>query len=309
MVPVEERGVAGRVLNLRACAKINLVLDLLGPRPDGFTEIATIFQSIDLADRVGLTFRPGAPADIRLEETGDPVCPAEENLALRAARLFQDELGLRGGLSIRLEKKIPAGAGLGGGSADAAAVLWGLWVLSGGDPEEVAPLASLGARLGSDVPFFFDPGLSLGRGRGEILTPLADLPAWPVVIVRPPASLSTREVYGRARAGLTARESPPNILRFLQYLEGAPAGFPPLANDLFPAASGLLPAIAGAVSRLEELGGRAGMTGSGSAVFGLFAAREQADAAAEQIGKERPLYWVTTTRALPRPEARKTRME
>lgn len=302
-------GRALRVLNLSAFAKINLVLDLLGPRPDGFTEIATVFQTVELADRVGLEWDPDAGTETALEVIGDLDCSIEKNLAFLAARMFREQTPFPGALRIRLEKQIPAGAGLGGGSSDAAAVLWGLAGFMGKSPGIEGRLVSMAARLGSDVPFFLDPGLALGRGRGEVLERLPDLPSWPVVLVYPGAGLSTAEVYARARSRLTARETPPNILRFLRYLEGPHHGFPPLSNDLFQAAAELRPEIARLVKRMEQLGGRAAMTGSGSAVFGLFPGPAEAGEAAAELTKEQPGYWVRPTRTLPRREARAAREE
>ena len=177
-------------LVLAAKAKINLTLDILGKRSDGYHEVAMIMQSVALSDQVRLS-----AADALILETNDPRLPGDEtNLAYRAAVLLQNRYGVRRGVHIWLEKQIPLAAGLAGGSSDAAAVLKGLnhfWDLS--IPEE--ELLHLGASLGSDVPFCFYGGTALATGRGEIITPLADLPARPVVLAKLPVSVATAHVY------------------------------------------------------------------------------------------------------------------
>jgi 4-diphosphocytidyl-2-C-methyl-D-erythritol kinase len=289
-----------RRAKLRAFAKINLVLDLLHLREDGYTEIATVFQSVDLADELVVTWFP-AGAGIVLETVGEPPCAPEENLALRAACAFVERYGLRGGVRITLEKRIPSGAGLGGGSTDAAAVLAGLAALSGCARAE--DLALLGAGLGADVPFFLTGGLALGTGRGDLVEPLPDLPEWPVVIARAGRSLATADVYRAARAELTARHDAPNISRFLRHLRETPGELPPLGNDLLPVAARLEPRIPGLLDDLRSFGGRAGMTGSGSTVFGFFRDESAAREAGKRLTDTGAATFVEVVRTLRRSDA------
>ncbi len=284
-----------------AFAKINLVLDLLGPRPDGYTEIATVFQSIGLGDRLELELDTAQPPGVVLRTAGAEPCPPEENLAFRAARAFEARFGLPGRLAIVLHKRVPAGAGLGGGSADAAAVLRALAAWPGSTAgADAAALHACARGLGADVPFFLAGGLAVGRGRGDELETLPDLDGWPLVLARAGRPLATAEVYGLARHGLTARRHPPNIRRFMQHLEDAPHSIPPVHNDLLPAAASLEPLVPAVIAALGSLGARAGMTGSGSTVFGLFADESAADAAVALLPARAPVTFVYGTRTIPR---------
>lgn len=287
-----------RRTTLAAHAKINLVLELLGPREDGFTEIATVYQTVGLADEVEVALEPGA-GDVRLEVEGDEPCSPELNLAVRAAAAVREAAELANGVSIRLVKRIPAGAGLGGGSSDAAAVLFALNSLAGG-PLGSAALAAIGANLGADVPYFLCGGLVLGRGRGDELTLLDDPPEWPVVLARIGPPLGTGEVYERARRGLTPRSDTPNILRFLSHLREDPRRRPPVFNGLQAAAGVLRPEMGRVLEQLTAAGGRASMSGSGSAVFGLFDDFETARRAAAHLADVEPAAWIEVTRTVSR---------
>ncbi len=289
---------SGRFAEREARAKINLVLDLLGPRADGYTEIATIFQAVELADTVRLRLR-GAPGPVRLAVEGTPPCPPGENLAVRAAEAWRASAGVRSAVDIELVKRIPAGAGLGGGSSDAAAVLR---LLEAAHDRALGEerLSRLAAGLGADVPYFLVGGLALGEGRGERLTPLEDLPEQPVVLARAGAPLPTAAVFAAARAGLTPRDDAPNISRFLRHLRAGTTGPPPLANGLTAAASALRPEVGRLLGLLFVAGGHAGLSGSGSAVFGLFRRTVEARAAAQAIAAELPEAWVRVTRTAPR---------
>lgn len=275
-----------RRVALAACAKVNLALDLLGPRPDGYTEIATVFQSVDLADDVEVELDP-AGSGIELHVEPAAPCADDENLAVRAAKLYVERFGGLGRISIRLVKRIPAGAGLGGGSSDAAATLRALDELAGG---RAAPgeLARLGRGLGADVPFFLVGGTAIGIGRGDEIEPLEDLRSWPIVLARTGRPLATAEVYRLARIGLTVRRDAPNISRFRRHLREAPSAPPPLSNGLEPAAFRLEPLIPRLIASLAECGGRAGMTGSGSTVFALFEREEDAREAAARTAAAAP---------------------
>lgn len=290
---------ASRRLELPAFAKINLVLDLLGPLPGGYTEIATIFQSVELADRVGLEWG-GPPGRVELSLSGlaiegDP----ESNLAVRAARSWRAVAAVETGIRIRLHKRIPPCAGLGGGSADAAAVLLGLNRLAGGRLPE-RELVHLGGRLGADVPFLLGGGLALGRGRGDRIEELADLPPLHVVLARVGEGLSTARVFAAARERLTGEAKAPNIQRFLEYLRGGAGGLPPVENDLLDAAVGLDEDLRRLLGRFGREGVRPMMTGSGSAVFALFADARRAVRVAERIAEMEEGIWVVVTRTLGR---------
>lgn len=188
------------ILRAEAFAKTNLVLRVLGRRADGFHELDTIFQTIDLTDTLEVS---DAESEIVLECT-DPSVPSDErNLAYQAAAKLRERFSIARGARIRLEKKIPAGGGLGGGSSDAAValvLLSRLWSLS----LDEETLAEIGASLGSDVPFFFVGGTVRGRGRGELIEPLPDGRPLSLILVVPPFSISTASVYSSWRPSIAA---------------------------------------------------------------------------------------------------------
>lgn len=264
-------------VRILAPAKINLGLAVLGRRADGYHELHTLFQAVSLSDR--LVVRP-ARRGVALR------CPAlpelgAENLAHRAARLFFDESGIDGGVRIDLEKRIPHGGGLGGGSSDAAAVLLGCCRLYGLRPAREI-LRGWAARLGSDVPFFIDGGAAIGSGRGELLEPLPPFTGQVAALVNvAPAGLSTAAVYGRVPPGrLTGTNRKLTMLlacwrdKDLRRLSKA------LFNDLEGPAFGLAPGLAEVKAALFAAGaGGALLCGSGSSVFGLFDSDGAADRA------------------------------
>jgi len=177
---------------LSAPAKVNLTLEVTGRRADGYHEIATVFQCVDLCDRLVLE----DAATLSLESTSPDVPVDERNLALRAAQLLREAARIDRGVHVRLDKRIPVGAGLGGGSSDAAAALLGLdrlWRLRWA-PERLAEVA---VQLGMDVPFFLGSGRAIGTGRGEQLERLPSGGGYALVLINPGFGLSTREVYGR----------------------------------------------------------------------------------------------------------------
>jgi 4-diphosphocytidyl-2-C-methyl-D-erythritol kinase len=172
-------------------AKINLTLDILGKRSDGYHEVRTVMQTIGLADRLEVA---AAARELAFACT-DPALATPDNLVMRAARLLQEAYNVQMGAALRLEKHIPVAAGLGGGSSNAAATIAALnrlWDLR----LSLAELQELAAELGADVPFFLTGGMALATGRGELITPLPALPHHWVVLVSPPASLSSAAVYG-----------------------------------------------------------------------------------------------------------------
>src|SRR6516165_9184065 len=161
-----------RQIRVKALAKINLDLRVLGQRADGYHELRTIFQTISLADTLDICFTPARKSSIELRDSHD----IPDNLVVRAARLVLEAARVTGRVEMRLEKRIPMGAGLGGGSSDAAAVLLALPALAG-RTKTLPSLPEIAAELGSDVPFFLLGGSAVGVGRGTELFPLADVPA------------------------------------------------------------------------------------------------------------------------------------
>jgi 4-diphosphocytidyl-2-C-methyl-D-erythritol kinase len=256
-------------LRLRAPAKINLTLEVLGKRPDGYHEVRTILQAIELSDWLTLT----ADDSISLSVTGEtgPLAgePLEANLAYRAATLLRRKLDRDLGARIELEKRIPVAAGLGGGSSDAAAVLRGLralWRLDSSNEQ----LASIAAELGSDVPFFLRGGCALAAGRGDVLAPLPDTPqqrlllAWPP---RPAAADKTARMYAALRKEHFSDGA--RTERLAEHLRG---GKPIVDQGIFNAFERVLPLIDAAFDRtLEEMPAARGphLCGSGPAVFFL----------------------------------------
>jgi len=179
-------------LRLKAAAKINWTLEAIGPRPNGFHEIKTVLQTIDLCDTLELEPAP----ELTLDAPGEGLPPPDDNLVIRTARLLRERSGGRPGARMRLTKAIPLGAGLGGGSSDAAAALRGLNALWNLGLSQEA-LANLAAELGSDMPFFLCGGTALAEGRGERITPLPDTVRTALVIVVPPLAIpgKTRRMY------------------------------------------------------------------------------------------------------------------
>jgi 4-diphosphocytidyl-2-C-methyl-D-erythritol kinase len=251
----------------RAYAKVNLDLRVLGTRTDGYHELRTVFQSVALYDTLLCVARPG-PFILKCRTAGVPL--DSSNLVWRAASALWTALGRSGepaDMTISLKKDIPLGAGLGGGSADAAAALRALARAWGGAP--LALLRDVAGGIGSDVAYFLAGGTALGLGRGEEIYPLVDLPTHWIVIVQPPYGVSTAEAYAwydedRAAGWREPRE--PQML---------PVPWPTRAaqmiNDLEPPVVRRHPEIGTLKSALREAGAvAAAMTGSGSAVFGLF---------------------------------------
>jgi 4-diphosphocytidyl-2-C-methyl-D-erythritol kinase len=287
-----------------APAKINFGLRLVGLRPDGYHEIESIFLPLDLADDLRLDIRRGAEPRVTLaveHEAGTPeggVPSDDRNLAARAARAFIESASLAVALHIRLVKRIPAAAGLGGGSSDAGAVLR---ILAAAFPDALRPdaVAQLARRLGADVPFFLDPRPALVGGVGERVEPLGRWPALALALVNPGVPLTTAEVY-RAADVLLPALTPPDATSTLRarleavgsFASGQPDALATLLkNDLEPAAVRLCPPVARLRQRLRKLGALAvGMSGSGPTVFGVFPGVRQARAALERAAFEKPVW-------------------
>ena len=274
--------------SIEANAKINLTLDIVGLRPDGYHELRTVMHEIPLADTITLSFEGEGVRCI----TNLPYIKSGTNLALRAANAFYERTGISEGLSIRIKKRIPVGAGLGGGSADAAAVLR---FLNGrhGSPLGTDELMRLGAELGADVPFCISGGCALCEGIGERITPLKRLPHCSAVVAKPQTSLSTREMFRRIDRWPRRRERP-DTRGFLAALEaGDLDGLAKrMYNSMEPAAASLAGEITEIKTSLLRLGALgACMSGSGSSVAALFDTHAAAQSAAEALcGRDREIF-------------------
>lgn len=262
-------------------AKVNLHLAVGERRPDGFHDLVTVFQAIDLVDRLSVAV---AGEGVELRVDGADVGPTEQNLCVRAARAFVRETGGPSGVRMHLLKGIPAGAGLGGGSSDAAFVLRSLNALAH-RPLPKGRLAELGAALGSDVPFFLgSSALAVGRGRGDRLEPLDPLPAAALVVVTPPVHVDTGEAYRALDARREASGEPPTG----PVLEGGPSSWSDVArlarNDFQDVVAAQHAPVADAIAALRERGARPTLlSGSGAAVFGVLETWAQAVRAAREI--------------------------
>jgi 4-diphosphocytidyl-2-C-methyl-D-erythritol kinase len=249
-----------------APAKLNLFLHVVGRRADGYHLLQSAFRLLDLADT--LRFAPRPDGSIR-RTTPLPGVPEEADLAVRAARLLQQEGGCRLGADIHVEKRLPLGGGLGGGSSDAATTLLALNRLWGLHFPRVR-LQELGLRLGADVPFFVFGRSAFAEGVGERLQALELPPAW-YAVVQPEVTVPTAEIF--AAANLTRDTKPIKISDFS-------AGWG--KNDLEPVACGRYPAVAQAIAWLGRFGD-ARMSGSGACVFAPFATERQARAVLERL--------------------------
>lgn len=279
MTPAQTRG-----WRVRACAKINVSLRVLGTRADGYHELRTTFQSLALHDMLTVEHSKG-PFEIA---SNDPGCPADaSNLVWKAAAILWRSTSRRAPLAnvrVHLQKRIPMEAGLGGGSSNAAAALLALRALWRLDTPDIE-LDAMARSLGADAPFFLSGGTVLGLERGDLLFPLVDAdPAW-VVIARPDFGVSTPQAFGWwDEAQRTASSGSKSNKR-----EEA-------INDLQAPVCLRHPRIMKLVKALRRSGARqAAMSGSGSAVFGLFDTRDAAVGAAANVASSRVATWVTRT--------------
>lgn len=254
-------------ISLYAPAKINLTLDIKGKRPDGYHELESVMHQISLFDQVSIR---AIPDGLQVYCDHPQVPQGEDNLAFRAARILLQKVEKKAGLEIKIKKNIPVGAGLAGGSTDAAAVLIGINKFLGLGLSS-SELMELGAGLGSDIPFCIQGGTALARGRGEILTPLSRGPVLQLLLVKPDFSLSTAEIYGRFR--MENVETHPSTERFLQawtQCDIINVG-QSMSNVLETVTLSLCPEIARIKEKMLEFGAiQAVMSGSGPTVAGVF---------------------------------------
>jgi 4-diphosphocytidyl-2-C-methyl-D-erythritol kinase len=265
-------------LILPAYAKLNLTLDVTGRRPDGYHEIDSVMQTISLHDLLWIERTDCRVFDV----VGTPI--DGENLVLKAARELEGRLGRNLPFTIRLFKRIPMGAGLGGGSADAAAFLRaanGLYDLK----LTPAELTSIATDVGQDVPFFLSGGTARATGLGSRISPLPPLTSgWRFLVVCPPVEVSTRAVYAAVDGTEPTARRTPELVQALQAEPGKDWTF---GNDLEPASRRLFPALDQAIERLRPAVPGMTMTGSGAALFAGFQNHPDADtalAAVRQLG-------------------------
>ena len=282
-------------LSGRACAKINLFLRVTGRRSDGYHELDSVFLPLSLADEIRLEIRaadgPLVTVSCNLPEL------ARNNLAASAARAFMSEFDLVADVSIGLEKRIPVGAGLGGGSSDAATVLCMMAAAAQLTDEDVAGrLHRIALSLGADVPFFLDPRPSRVTGIGERIVSIEGVPPIPIVIAVPPFEVSTAAIFRALEPAGWSGAAPD------EHLEAIVRGeitADVMVNDLAPVAIAQFPEIRRLKGLLEDSGARAAqMSGSGGAVFGLFDSTEEAESAAIKIRKRAPFATVIAATTL-----------
>ncbi len=273
---------ARRLLVIPAYAKVNLHLDVGPRRKDGYHDLRTLFQQISLHDTLALSLADG-PTTLAVEPAGLPTGP--DNLVVRALESLRTELRTKKGFAAKLTKRVPVGAGLGGGSADAAAALLGGWALLKGrgrmpSPKRLPPiLPKLARKLGADVPFFLQGGTAWGEGIGEKLTPVPGCPKRWMVLVYPRVHVATAAAYrllDQSRARLKVRAASFDVTHFRP------------GNSFEPVILPNYPAVAAARKALASAG-CAGvlMSGSGSSVFGFVPTRKDGDRVARRLKARR----------------------
>lgn len=287
-------------LAISAPAKINLHLQNLGRRSDGYHELWTLFQSIDLADELVASTTHDGALELRIEPVG-AVTGGEDNMVLRAAAALRERSGVAAGASFALQKNIPVAGGLGGGSADAAATLvlldrlWGLKLSS-------SDLVELAVDLGSDVPFFLFGGLAVGVGRGDKVSPLPDLERFDLVVVTPRLRVPTAEVFGRLAPELTSSGLDATVDAFATGAPGYHRRSPPwgnFSNELEPVVVEGWPEVGRVVDALRATDPlHVAVTGSGASVFAIYPDHTRASDAAVVLGDRwRVFLGSTLTRA------------
>jgi 4-diphosphocytidyl-2-C-methyl-D-erythritol kinase len=271
-----------RRVRLRSLAKVNLDLRVLHKRTDGFHELRTVFQTISLADTIVIEYQPGRRTVLELD---DPLA-IPDNLILRAARAALGDMKVHARVRFRLQKRIPMGGGLGGGSSNAAAVLLALPVLA----RRRIPfdrLLELGTELGSDVPFFLTGGTTVAIGRGTEFYGLPDVAPEPMLVMASGIHVATGEAYQALGRGLTSPDLSRRIndfrlfVRTLGDLRSAGAASTLSANDFESAVFSQQPLLKKMWGRLRKHAAGARMTGSGSALFAVFGSKAERDLAAK----------------------------
>ena len=280
-------------MNIKAHAKLNLTLDIIRKREDGYHDLQMVMQSVSLCDELVITPAEGVGA----MNTNLSYLPADgRNLAQMAAAAFREATGLGGEVDIAIEKNIPVCAGMGGGSSDAAAVLRAMNEMTGAGLS-VAELAKIGEAVGSDVPYCVMGGTALAEGRGEILTPLPSLPHCWVAVCKPSFPVSTPQLFGRVDVRKIVRR--PDTAGLLAALEeGDLIGVARRMYNVFedvmePRRRGEIDSIKAAMIDCGALG--ASMSGSGPTVFGLFDDKQMAEQAVFRLGELYKNVYLTET--------------
>ena len=280
-----------------AYAKVNLRLDVLGRRADGYHELRTIFQAISLHDILVLERMRDPGIELRIAGNSQLAGePGKDNLVYRALDELGREIGMQHGVRVSLTKRIPVGRGLGGGSSDAAAALVGLLRLTG-KRVAAARLLEIASGLGADVPFFLHGGRALGVGRGSEIYPLPDAPRREVLVISPhEIAVPTKDAYQWLSEELTNREDPTKLMRFCALCWSPQGGA--LSNDFEAAVFPRYPRL-GEIKRelLQQGAAEASLAGSGSAVFGVYQHPAKARRAARAFPKDQVFLCSTLSRA------------
>jgi 4-diphosphocytidyl-2-C-methyl-D-erythritol kinase len=275
-----------RRVRVRPLAKVNLDLRVLHKRTDGFHELRTVFQTISLADSLEIEYQTARRTEVTIESNLD----IPDNLVVRAARAVLDAMRVRARVHFRLDKRIPLGGGLGGGSSDAAAALIALPVLAG-RTVPFAKLAGVGSELGSDVPFFLTGGTAVGLGRGTEIYELPDIAEEPIFVVSPGLHVATGPAYRALGRSLTLNEpssSINNFQGFVRALGGVRSAERVMgalsANDFEAVVFRQYPKLKTIQAKLRKLGDvGTRMTGSGSAIFAVFGSRQERERARQTL--------------------------
>ncbi|MFC2169361.1 4-(cytidine 5'-diphospho)-2-C-methyl-D-erythritol kinase [Acidobacteriota bacterium] len=274
-------------MKVRSFAKINMGLEVLRKREDNYHEIRTLFQAIDFYDV--LEFQPISQNKILLKSDDDTISWGGDNLIYQTALLLKERFSLSNGIEVFIEKNIPAGKGLGGGSSNAAMTLYALnkiWRLN----QNKKDLMNFGKELGADVSYFLEGGLCLGVGRGDEIIPLRDYPPCYCLCILPELSILTASVYKQLRLSLTLDNKESKISKFLENRD-----FDLLENNLEDTVFLIHPQLLAIKSLIQSLGSELSLvSGSGAAVFGLFLKKEKAKKAHEELKKKYPLVFVKT---------------
>ncbi|HLG20064.1 MAG TPA: 4-(cytidine 5'-diphospho)-2-C-methyl-D-erythritol kinase [Bdellovibrionota bacterium] len=284
-------------LDLKSPCKINLILRVFERRADGYHRVETVMVKLALHDDIVVGVEEGDGILVRVP--ANPVLENDQNLAVRAARLFCETSGKKARVTIEITKRIPVAGGLGGGSSNGAAVLLALQKSLGGISDDL--LLKMGLKLGADVPFFIQPGnWGIGRGIGDDIRPWQSLPSRPIVLVNPGFPVPTAKVYRALGRPLTpeVRDGNSSALRKEPKSWSDLKGLFSVGNDLQAAAEKLYPDIQTIRVALSERGADfAQMSGSGGSVFGLFSERKKAESAANDLQKRWKIVIVTETAA------------
>jgi 4-diphosphocytidyl-2-C-methyl-D-erythritol kinase len=284
-----------KLISSFAPAKLNLFLRVVGRRADGYHELDSIFVPITLGDRIAIEARPSHRRLVTLHGSFGKLPADERNLAVRAALDFVAEFAVTAEVLIDLHKAIPAGAGLGGGSSDAATVLLMMAALFRIDAPE--RLAKVAMKIGADVPFFLNPVPARVTGIGEKIAPLGAIPQLALVVAVPPIEVSTAAVFRDLKPDHWSGAAADDDVRAIMSGAVRPRLF---VNDLARVAMVRWPEIARVKSHLEELGARAAaMTGSGAGVFGIFASPAAAENAAADLRLRDPTLTAVATAIYP----------